>query len=665
MKSLTHSIAFLLLLLPTAMLLGQGKNNKPDVIIKNCSLIDVVKRTVLYKQNILIRNGKIISVSEKLPSAAGSKIIDGSHLIALPGFIDTHTHLWQHIGKSMYPKEFLQDWIKVYRSIYYLDSAELYKVVSAACGEALLSGITTVSDYASLSFNDYGFETNANAIRNSGIGGVLVWNNPGVFLPDTIKIIEIEKFRIQYKNQFSIWMGPGPLSFYSLPQVYSGIRIAQQLRMSITEHTMENMQEQRDLYDLTKKYLAKYGSQLTEMDKTFLESMLQLKRPSNVDAFERLLRDKKRILFLDSNLQSNIKAKLLTDSEKLELATLPSDRHISPLPFFEYFDALKDFLAIHAVWLEEEDIELAKKYNIAISHNPESNEYLTSGVAPVYEYIHGNIPLTIGTDGAASNDGIDMFTAMKAMWDLYKIRLLNVDISKDINPWDIICAATINGAKALHIDSLTGSIEVGKRADIVLISEEELGMAPFRESTIIPLIINSADTRNVKYVLGNGKLLVSNGQLTTSNEHSLANDLTSIANVIDKRIISGKTWSEAYKFKDKNWNHYWFKYRAIRIPDSVNLKVTNQSNDPIKFSIMGSAAVFGGGLPNVVSTDVQKRFPFVQDSSFAKTVLLQPGETISVKKLKSSFNIRLTYKNDVFDNYTKTGQLLLLAERAK
>jgi len=62
-----------------------------------------------------------------------------------------------------------------------------------------------------------------------------------------------------------------------------------------------------------------------------------LKRPSNVDAFERLVRDKKRILFLDNSLQGNKKAKLLTDAEKQELVTLPSERHISPLPFFEYF----------------------------------------------------------------------------------------------------------------------------------------------------------------------------------------------------------------------------------------------------------------------------------------------------------------------------------------
>jgi len=226
---------------------------------------------------------------------------------------------------------------------------------------------------------------------------------------------------------------------------------------------------------------------------------------------------------------------------------------LAKLPYCKiWVKALQDFLAIHAVWLEDEDIELAKKYNIAISHNPESNEYLTSGAAPIYEYLHEKIPVTLGIDGAASNDGINMFIAMKAMWDLYKIRLLNVDISKDIDPWDIICASTINGAKALHIDNVTGSIDAGKRADIVLISEEELGMAPFRESTIIPLINNSADSRNVKYVLGGGKLLVSNGQLTTSNEHELANALSGIANTIDKRIISGKTWSDVYTLKEKN-----------------------------------------------------------------------------------------------------------------
>ena len=149
-------------------------------------------KQVLPNKTIGIKAGRIVVIANESEVMHAKNEINGSDYLALPGFVNTHTHLWQHICKACYPKEKLQQWIRVYQPIHYLEPDELYQVVLAASSEALLAGFTTVSDYASLSFNDYAFETNANAARDAGLDGVMVWSNPAVFLPDRIKLEEIQ-----------------------------------------------------------------------------------------------------------------------------------------------------------------------------------------------------------------------------------------------------------------------------------------------------------------------------------------------------------------------------------------------------------------------------------------------------------------------------------------
>ncbi|CAF3059616.1 unnamed protein product, partial [Rotaria sp. Silwood2] len=436
-------------------ILVDGANNNEvkefDLLIYNSTVIDVVNKQILTNRNIGIVNGKITTINNLFPTKDlldnAKEKIDGSYLIALPGFVNTHTHLWQHVSKSYSPKEPLQTWLEIYKPIHYLTKDELSDVVLAASCEALLSGITTVSDYASLALNDYGFETNAESISKAGLTGVVIWNNPGFFFHDEIKLKEIERLKIKYQNKLHLWMGFGPLSFHSIPAVYSGIVIAKQLNMSTTEHTMENIQEQRDFYNATIEYLNQY-KHLNLVDEEILYNLTNLLPPANADAYEQLLRTAQQILKFDTILQNNTSYKKLTETERKLLASLEYKRRISPLILLDYFKILKNHLAIHSVWLQDEDINILKRNNMSISHNPESNMYLTSGIAPIDSYLRANVLITIGTDGAASNDGINFFSAMKAMWNVYKISLMNTEISKTFDEWNIIQAATINGAKA-------------------------------------------------------------------------------------------------------------------------------------------------------------------------------------------------------------------------
>lgn len=644
--------------------IAQGNQETSLILIRNCTVTDVVNKKVTVRKNILIKGRQIVSITDKVPIVKAHTTIDGSGLVALPGFVNTHTHLWQHIAKAAYPKGNLQEWVRIYRIIHSLDSVELYKVVKAACKEALLSGITTVSDYASLSFNDYGFGANARAIKDAGIDGVLVWNNPSFFLPDSIKKKEIIRQQKALGKQFPIWMGPGAMSFYPISQVYAGILIATQLNMPITEHVMENMQEQRSFYDTTRWYYNTYAEQLSSKDKEMLARLLHMKRPSPVDGFENISRDAKLILQVDSLQKSQNYPQLLSESDRAKLSSFSKERLISQIPLYEYFNVLQNFLAIHAVWLQAEDIAIAGKYMMSVSHNPESNLYLSSGMAPMYEYLHEGMLVTLGTDGAASNDGINFFSAMKAMWNMYKIRLLNANISGKLDEWEILRAATINGAKALGMDAKTGSIEVGKEADILLVSTRDLGMSPFNISRLIALLVYSADTRNVKHVISNGKLMVNNGRLIGTKEIKLSEELTTIASAGEKRMESGKLWTRTYSLTQQSVPDYWFKYRSIRISDSVYVTIKNNTHKQLRISIMTSAATFGGGQPVVASQEVKDRFPLNQDPfSFSESITILNGEEIQVVKTRGNYNIQITHNGNIKKKVTKSGQLLVLAEK--
>ena len=116
-----------------------------DVVIRNVTVCDVAAKTVTPAMEIVITGDRIERVQPQGDPTPAPVVIDGTRLVAVPGFIDTHTHLWQHVGKSVAPDRQLQEWVKrVYGPSRYLTPDEVGLVASAAAAEALRSGITTV-----------------------------------------------------------------------------------------------------------------------------------------------------------------------------------------------------------------------------------------------------------------------------------------------------------------------------------------------------------------------------------------------------------------------------------------------------------------------------------------------------------------------------------------
>jgi len=170
-------------------------------------------------------------------------------------------------------------------------------------------------------------------------------------------------------------------------------------------------------------------------------------------------------------------------------------------------------VAAHGVWVTDDDIAILRKHNVGVSHNPESNMKLASGAAPVLKYLAAGVNLALGTDGAASNNDLDMFEAMRQASFLAK---LSSGSPTAVPAQVALDMATINGAKALGMDALIGSLEPGKRADLITVSMSAARQVPMYDAVSHLVYVTRGD--DVRNTIVNGKVLMRDRRLTTLNE---------------------------------------------------------------------------------------------------------------------------------------------------
>ncbi|WP_295598152.1 amidohydrolase family protein [uncultured Methanobrevibacter sp.] len=201
-----------------------------------------------------------------------------------------------------------------------------------------------------------------------------------------------------------------------------------------------------------------------------------------------------------------------------EIDDVSAEKGLRPFEYLEKIGLLgPDVVAAHSVWLSDDEIDIIKKHDVKVSHNPCSNMKLASGVAPVSKLIENGVCVSIGTDGASSNNNLDLIEELKTASLLQKVTTLD---PKVLSSDEAIEMATIKGAEALGWDSEIGSIEVGKKADIILIDTNAANMTP-DSSNITSNIIYSANGSNVDTTICNGKVLMENKKLTVLDEDEI------------------------------------------------------------------------------------------------------------------------------------------------
>ncbi|MHA1626570.1 MAG: amidohydrolase, partial [Candidatus Asgardarchaeia archaeon] len=180
--------------------------------------------------------------------------------------------------------------------------------------------------------------------------------------------------------------------------------------------------------------------------------------------------------------------------------------YLEDIGFFK--EGLK-VIAAHCVWLKDKDLDVFKKYDVGVSHNPTSNMKLASGIAPIPSMIRKGISVGIGTDGPASNNCLDMIREMKTTALLHKVN----EMDPTVLPADkVIEMATVDGAKVLGLDDV-GVIEKGKKADIIMLDLDGVHLNPLND--VRSLIVYAAMGSDVDTVIVDGNIVMEGRRITT------------------------------------------------------------------------------------------------------------------------------------------------------
>lgn len=223
-----------------------------------------------------------------------------------------------------------------------------------------------------------------------------------------------------------------------------------------------------------------------------------------------------------------------THCSEAEIELAEFDKRYGKRPMYAladlgFFEAPRTMIA-HGVWLDSAEVEFISKYNVSIAHNPVSNMKLASGIALAGEMLAAGVPVGIGTDGEKENNNFDMFEEMKVASLLGKLKDLD---AAAMDSWDVLRMATITGAKAIGLDHEIGSLEPGKRADLIAVRTDTPRMTPlFGEGPYFNLqhnLVHAVRGGDVSLTMVDGKVLVEDGQLKTGDLNEIIANIHRIA----------------------------------------------------------------------------------------------------------------------------------------
>ena len=184
----------------------------------------------------------------------------------------------------------------------------------------------------------------------------------------------------------------------------------------------------------------------------------------------------------------------------------------------------RQVLAAHCVHLSEEDIDILVQKGVGVAHNPESNMKLASGIAPVDKMLKRGVKIGLGTDGAASNNNLDMMEEMRSAALLQKVACMDPMV---LPSYEILKMATCNGAEVLGLEKEVGMIKEGMKADIILLNFHKPHLYPKHD--LIAHMVYSAQSADVETVLIDGQVVMENRRVLTLDEEEILKKAQEIA----------------------------------------------------------------------------------------------------------------------------------------
>ena len=420
-----------------------------DLIIDNAAILTMdVNETIIKNGAIGVKNGVISFVGKQISDACdhAQKRIDARGMIALPGFVNTHVHCFQSLLKGLGADRPLISWLNSSVQPFGVRVTHRQQELATlvACLEALKSGCTTFCEF---------FYTN----QDPELADVC------------IESMQKTGIRSIFMRTFQDYGGE-----YNVPDCY----------IEPVEKAIEEVERLRKIPcsdDMLSIWTGPDVTWATTLSgyRTILEYCLDQKV--------------RYTMHLNETLEDN------------GMCRRNYGRNIVDL--LDEIGFLTDqFLAVHCVHLTQDEIHLLAKRGVSISHNPTANLYLGSGIAPIPACFQAGINVSLGTDGAASNNTTDMLDTMRLT------ALIHKGVCRDATAMSaekVVRIATMGGAKALGMGKMLGSLEAGKKADIILFDPERIRSVPMHSP--IATLAYSASAENIDTTIVNGEVVYCKG----------------------------------------------------------------------------------------------------------------------------------------------------------
>ncbi|MDF2499885.1 MAG: mtaD [Anaerosporomusa subterranea] len=413
-----------------------------NLLLKNGEVL--LPNGSVQQLDIIIENNFIMALGHA-PLNWQGEVLDCTGKLAIPGFINTHTHAAMTLFRSYADDMLLMDWLKkkIWPAEAKLTGEDVYWGSLLAIAEMLKSGTTAFADMY------FFMDDVARAVAETGIRASLARGMAGVAPTGEQALLESESFYTQFNGaadgRISVMLGPH--APYTCPPAYlrKVVAMSEKLGAEVHIHLSETAGEVEDC--------------LKEHGKT-------------------------------------------------------------PIALMEEVGLLqRGVLAAHCVHVTPDDIQLMAERKVRVAHNPGSNMKLASGIAPVEDMLKAGLCVGLGTDGASSNNNLDMMEELRLAALLQKVNRYDPLV---IPAGTALSMATENGARCLGFEK-TGKIEAGYRADITLVNMNEPHWYPRHDC--LSLLVYAAQGRDVDTVLVDGRILMKNRQLTTIDEERLAHEV--------------------------------------------------------------------------------------------------------------------------------------------
>ncbi|WP_272574277.1 amidohydrolase [Providencia sp. PROV259] len=221
-----------------------------------------------------------------------------------------------------------------------------------------------------------------------------------------------------------------------------------------------------------------------------------------------------------------------TEREQEEIAKRTGGK--SPVQYMADIGALNNkVIAAHAIMVNEQDMDLLKKYDVGVAHNISANTKSAKGVAPVTTMLEKGIRVGLGTDGPMSSNTLTTLNELNLVGKIHKLE--NKDRAA-MPPLTVVELATKGSAKVLHMEDKLGSLEAGKLADIIVIDTKSPNMVPMYSP--YAALVYGANGANVRHTIVDGKVLMQDRQLLTADEKVIIQEAQDFANKVRETVIA-------------------------------------------------------------------------------------------------------------------------------